>query len=243
MKRIFTAFLITAAALLAAVSCNDKVSCQKAGLTETVSHGKGETHCLELEISVQLPTGKKVSEEARKAAMDFIWSMSCLEGAPRYDMTAEQFVTKIAESCREEYLAGDVYQDDDNFENRIFFTCGEVWKDILCYGYGTYVYIGGAHGGWIESYCNIGLETGHVYTLEDFVPKESFDALDNLLTEHLGDLDEQVRESLWEESVRHSEAFSVGKAGLTFHYGEYELGPYYLGTIDLTVPWNELENI
>lgn len=244
MKHLIGTFILLMAAAFATASCNSgKIAVEKAGLTESVGHGEGEIHCLDLELSVQLPCGKKVSEEARRTIDEFIWSMACLDGTPREGMSAGEMVDTIAATCRNEYRSGEVFQDDSNFEKKMFFTCGEVWKGILCYGYGTYIYIGGAHGGWVESYINVDLESGKKMELTDFVPESSFEALDGLLTGHLGDLDEDVRESLWEESVTHSEVFSVGEAGLTFHYGEYELGPYYIGTIDLTVPWDELESI
>lgn len=244
MKRIFTAISLAAVLIVAASSCTGgKPAVEKAALSEKICHGDGETHCLELEVSVQIPTGRKVSDAARSTVDWYIWDIACLEGAPKEGMTAREMADTIAAACRDEYRSGEVYQDDNDFERRIFFTCGEVWKGILCYGYGTYIYIGGAHGGWVESYINVDLESGKKMELTDFVPESSFEALDGLLTGHLGDLDEDVRESLWEESVTHSEVFSVGEAGLTFHYGEYELGPYYIGTIDLTVPWDELESI
>ena len=30
---------------------------------------------------------------------------------------------------------------------------------------------------------------------------------------------------------------------MTYIYGQYEIGPYYLGIIKLTLPWEELEGL
>ena len=37
--------------------------------------------------------------------------------------------------------------------------------------------------------------------------------------------------------------FRVSEEGVTYIYNQYEIAPYVMGAIQVTVPWNELEGI
>ena len=37
--------------------------------------------------------------------------------------------------------------------------------------------------------------------------------------------------------------FKLSEEGITYIYGQYEIGPYYLGIIKVTIPWDELGDL
>ena len=48
---------------------------------------------------------------------------------------------------------------------------------------------------------------------------------------------------LFEKNIRPNGNFTVSDSGVTYIYNQYEIGPYVMGTIKVTVPWNELEDL
>jgi hypothetical protein len=48
---------------------------------------------------------------------------------------------------------------------------------------------------------------------------------------------------LFETEIYPSDTFYVTADGLTYVYHPYEIGPYALGIIEVTIPWNEIKDI
>ncbi len=118
-------------------------------------------------------------------------------------------------------------------------------EDIVSYTLTAYSYTGGAHG-ITGYYCmNMSLKDGSTVTEKDLFTDGYEDTLNELLTSHLHDAvpEQDQYESLFVKDIEANGNFRVTEEGVTYVYDPYELGPYYLGAIEVSVPWSEMEGI
>ena len=54
------------------------------------------------------------------------------------------------------------------------------------------------------------------------------------------ELQQSKGNALFVKDIEPNGNFKVSSNGVTYIYGPYEIGPYYLGSIEVTVPWDEL---
>ena len=66
-----------------------------------------------------------------------------------------------------------------------------------------------------------------------------------MLTSHLRDAmpDQESYDCLFIKDIEPNGNFKVSDTGVTYVYGQYEIGPYSLGIIKVTVPWEELGDL
>lgn len=105
-----------------------------------------------------------------------------------------------------------------------------------------YGYSGGAHGMGTRDGRTFRIDNGDVVTIKDIL-KDGYDdqltaALRKNLPLYVEDMD-----MLFETEIFPSESFYISPEGLTYIYQPYEIGPYALGLIEITIPWNEIQNI
>ena len=50
-------------------------------------------------------------------------------------------------------------------------------------------------------------------------------------------------EMLFIQEVEPNDNFYITEDGVTFIYNHYEIAPYAMGIIKITIPWNELEGL
>ena len=128
------------------------------------------------------------------------------------------------------------------------YTTGAVsgfYDDILSYTVTKYTYTGGAHGTTSVIALNIDMKTGAAVTEEEMFKAGYSDRLSGLLTGRLPESLENPADTsmLFEKNIRPNGNFTVSDSGVTYIYNQYEIGPYVMGTIKVTVPWNELEDL
>ena len=119
------------------------------------------------------------------------------------------------------------------------------YKDIISYTVSNYVFEGGAHGSTVETSVNMSVKTGKQITEEDFFIPGYKEDLSAVLTAHLRESmpDQDSYDALFRKDIEPNGNFKVSEQGLTYVYGQYEIGPYYLGIIKVTVPWDELGDL
>lgn len=128
------------------------------------------------------------------------------------------------------------------------YTTGAVsgfYDDILSYTVTKYTYTGGAHGTTSVIALNLDMKTGAAVTEEEMFKAGYSDRLSGLLTGRLPESLENPADTsmLFEKNIRPNGNFTVSDSGVTYIYNQYEIGPYVMGTIKVTVPWNELEDL
>jgi hypothetical protein len=117
---------------------------------------------------------------------------------------------------------------------------------------GVYSYYGGAHGTSATIYHVINIKTPENLTLDDIIVKEYFAPLKPIVDRELRLFSESLlNEPLppgvpltsgvyFENDFEYSYFYPSGD-GIHFWWNVYELAPYVVGPIDVTVSWNELE--
>ena len=125
----------------------------------------------------------------------------------------------------------------------------------ICTGHSPfYQYIGYMDsGGHVYRICNHGKEyvgffdekTGDVIDEESFFIPGYEVQLGSMLSSHLSDSmeNEEDYEFLFVKDIEPNGNFKVSNAGVTYIYTPYEIGPYSLGTIQVTIPWEEVAPI
>lgn len=110
-------------------------------------------------------------------------------------------------------------------------------------------YSGGAHGSYYKIYTNFDKQTYKKILLTDILntAKEN-EILDLMLKQLLKDNKVKTAEELMEKTAILSvsdlfltENFLIGKNGLTFHFGQYEIAPYAAGTTEITIDYTSLK--
>lgn len=112
---------------------------------------------------------------------------------------------------------------------------------------GSYAYTGGAHGIPTTHWLNWDLGAGEPVALEQIIRPGQEAAFWDLARaaherwlEEEADIGEEFRQG-W--PFARTEDFHLDKKGLTLLYGVYELGPYAMGQVQLTIPRDKLDKV
>lgn len=132
-----------------------------------------------------------------------------------------------------------------NWESRTEGYFSGKYDNVLSYTVFSYEYMGGAHGSSSEIAINMDGRTGQQIRESDFFIPGYKEQLSKLLTARLHEAieDEESYETLFIKDIEPNGNFKVSEQGVTFIYGQYEIGPYCLGIIRVTIPWNELGDL
>ena len=124
------------------------------------------------------------------------------------------------------------------------------YKNIINYSITTDTYTGGAHGSFITTLLNFNPATGEEIKLEDFFKPNFEEVLIDRLTRALikkvgAQSFEQLQEMgyLVMNDMYVTENFELGKDTIRFHYNQYDIAPYALGSNDLTFTYEELKDL
>ncbi|MDL2241561.1 DUF3298 and DUF4163 domain-containing protein [Bacteroidales bacterium OttesenSCG-928-L03] len=137
------------------------------------------------------------------------------------------------------------YIHERSMRNTILYNRAHVISQVI----NTYEYTGGAHGLSSTSGVNIDLNTGDLITYDDVFDKSAEAALSDLLLNKLyetygvntrAELDEL---GFYFDELTPSRNFVLDDRGVTFIYGQYEIGPYVLGIIELSLPYEQIHSL
>lgn len=123
-------------------------------------------------------------------------------------------------------------------------------KDLLVYRTRYEEYTGGAHGIYMTSFLNLNLHTLTPIHLSDFFAEGYEEALTDLLWNQLM-ADNHVATHKELEDLGYgstgeltpTENFCIGQEGITFLYNVYEIAPYVMGAIEITLPYDILSHL
>lgn len=122
--------------------------------------------------------------------------------------------------------------------------------DYLVYQIDYNEYTGGAHGMYGTYFLNIDLKNLKRITLDELFTKDYMDILTDLIWSQLmADNNVDSREELEEMGycttgdVSEIKNFYLNKDGLTILYNPYEITPYSMGQVKVTIPYQMLEHI
>ena len=121
--------------------------------------------------------------------------------------------------------------------------------DFLSYQITTYTYSGGAHGETLTKVGVLDLKTLYPLNLLDIFDMDVLPLVAEKIQQQLmKDNDCKTLEDLTTyfidpASVAATENFSIDQRGMNWIYDPYEIAPYAMGTIRVSVPWTELRSL
>ena len=122
----------------------------------------------------------------------------------------------------------------------------EGQKDnILSYVVEHHAFRGGAHGMTAVTAYNFDTKSGKEIQETDFFKNGYEEKLTKLLTARLPEAvgGPENMEMLFIQEVEPNDNFYITEDGVTYIYNHYEIAPYAMGIIKITIPWNELEGL
>lgn len=197
---------------------------------------------LSVQISVEYPCGNTPADSAMRR--NILAAAFDMEEDPT---TVEETAAKYESNLQDAYFteAQDLPVEGpfswDDFVNG-YFTDGH--KKLLSYIVEYYSFRGGAHGVNTLTALVFDKKSGEPLQEKDIFVEDYSDGLSALLRKHLleaFDGNEEEYGSLFITDIVPNGNFEPGKTGITWYYQPYEIGPYSLGVIPVSVPWSELK--
>ena len=123
-------------------------------------------------------------------------------------------------------------------------------SQLWSYAMDVYEYTGGAHGNRYLLIQNYDLQTGNAVSEQDLFIDDYYEPLKALLLEALI---AQTDEAETKKDLRRlgysiadvvpNENFYVTSEGITYVYNPYEIAPYAMGCIQISLPWDSLRHL
>ncbi len=198
---------------------------------------------LYIDMSIEYPVSG-LSKEAQER----IYSNICTQV---FDL--EEPSSSLEESAiryREDLI--DLYMDANasfevpmSWEERIEGSFTESYKNWKTYLVSYYTYRGGPHGLQTLSYTVYDTKTGFEVLESDLFVPGYYVKVSSLLKDaifaSLEEEDAELAQLLHKEAIMPNDNFSIGPEGIEWTFNPYEVGPYALGIVSATIPWEELK--
>jgi hypothetical protein len=211
---------------------------------------------LDLQVNLEYPVGrapKEALEAMTESILSFVFDVDTVSGT--VEETAGKYIEEVSSgyindlsNAWEQHLA-----DKDEWKDWIYnwyihvsgsFSKG--WRRYVNYFVGYEEYYGGAHGMYSLTPMVFDRKTGATVSESDLFKEGFEETLGGLLSKHLPEAfegDDEAMDSVFDPQIMPNGSFEVTSKGITYYYQPYEIGPFYLGVISVTVPWKELEPI
>lgn len=248
-----TTIFATAAAVISAglMSCSQGFSVQTVEEKETFLLAEGSDAALEMDLKIEYPVSglkKQALDNLTGALTANIFGeeyagMDITEAVGAYkNDKASDYRTACLPLAKENEGIPTASLDWSDYVTGAVAGCH---KNILSYSITKYSFTGGAHGMTAETALNFDMKTGNLLTESDFFKEGYKDRLPGLLSSHLAESLENPSDTsmLFTQEIGPNGNFAIGEKGVTYIYNQYEIGPYVMGAIRVTVPWEELEGL
>lgn len=123
-------------------------------------------------------------------------------------------------------------------------------KDLLIYRIDYNEYTGGAHGIYSSTFLNMDLRTLNPIRLDDLFVSDYEEALTDLLWNQLMANNKVATHQELEDmgyattgDLKPTENFYLSKEGITFYYNVYEIAPYVMGPVKITLPYEVMQHL
>jgi len=126
-------------------------------------------------------------------------------------------------------------------------------ENIFSYGVNRYVFMGGAHGLNTRNYFNFDLKNGKRITEADLYKPGFENALSELIkvrmieerkeNPELEPIERLEDSDYWVEAIKPNGNFYITDQSINYVFNPYEIGPYYMGQTEVTLPFARLSQI
>ena len=235
---------ILAAAALLAGSCGLKTVTYSDEQATPLAEGQADS--LIQSVSIEYPV-KGAKEEVLAKIEDGIlnaaFDMEELPGS--VEETALRYEDNLKDLYFNEYEGLEGEGGVRTWEDRVNGYFSGRYKNFLSYMVEFYGFRGGAHGSNTMTPLVFDKGTGDIVPEEAFFADGYIEPVAALLKAHLPEALEGDEEALADvfgaDSLAPNGLYEVTKDGVTWYYQPYDIAPYYLGVISITIPWSELK--
>ena len=248
--RLAAAVMVTVAAATGCDRGGLKVKSADLQLSEDLVEGRADS--ISVSAFVEYPVAGLTEDAMRNIVAAVNRAAFQVDEAEDIEMAERVW----ADSCIRDYREANMdllqYLQDNGEEAAVLswemsvsgYFCG-VYEDMYSYNVVSYSYTGGAHGSTVETGLVFNGATGEPVVEDDLFADGYRETLSELLSSHLEEslIDTEAYDALFIKDIEPNGNFIVTADGITYTYGQYEVGPYYLGIIKVTVPWDELQSI
>ena len=241
MKR----FLPCAAALLLVTGCNLRTTTYSD--EQATPLGEGQTDSLLQSVSIEYPVKGAKAEVLAKIEDGILNTVFDMEEIPgSVEETALRYEDNLKDEYFNEYegLKGTI-AGTKTWEDHVNGYFSGRYKQFLSYMVEIYSFRGGVHGINTMTPVVFDKNTGDVVPEEAFFADGYREPVAALLQAHLPEALENDKDALaavFEPGLLGPNGlYEVTKDGVTWYYQPYDIAPYYLGVISISVPWNELK--
>ena len=210
---------------------------------------EGRTDSLSLYVSIEYPvrgTGKDAVDAITKGILSTAFDLEEEPGS------VEETAIRYEENLMDEYFNENESQlgkTDEGFfswEDQINGYFSGRYKNLVSYMVEYYSFQGGAHGINTMTPVVFDKKTGQTIPEEEFFADGYRAPVAALIQAHLPEAlendDETLAEIFEPDLVGPNGLYEVTKDGVTWYYQPYDIAPYYLGVISVSVPWKELKS-
>lgn len=228
------------------------------------THLFGDTAKPACNLVVNLAYAIQSSDQKLKDSLN-TYFLSAGLGEKYMNMTPEEAVRKYAAKYAEDYrkdLEPMYSKDEQDKENaadigawysyykglssRVQLYSGQ----LLVYRIDYNEYTGGAHGIYTSTFLNLDLRTLAPIQLDDLFVSDYKEPLTDLLWNQLmADNRVATRQELEDMGyaatgdLTPTENFYLGREGITFYYNVYDIAPYVMGPIEITLPYDAIRHL
>lgn len=252
MKNLsFISAMLCVAALSVSCCGQPEIETTTVGLSEEIALADGRDNRLSVEISAEYPVFKTGNEAGMTISSEIT---GALFGEEYMSMDPEAAAIAYKEALGQEYREENLQLlEDEVFEGSASLNWDDIVSgsvegrkdNIISYVVEHYVFRGGAHGMTSVTAYNFDTRSGKEIKETDFFRKDYEEKLTKLLTARLPEAvgGPENMEMLFIAEVEPNDNFCITEDGVTFIYNHYEIAPYAMGVIRITIPWNELEGL
>ncbi|MCD8183591.1 MAG: DUF3298 and DUF4163 domain-containing protein [Bacteroides sp.] len=228
------------------------------------AHLFGDTAKPACNLIINFAYAKKSSDAKLKDSLNTYFLSACF-GDKYMSMTPEEAVKAYTEKYVGDYRKDlePMHQKDeqDKEDGESMETWYSYYKGIeshiqlytghlLVYRIDYNEYTGGAHGIYMSTFLNMGLHTLAPIRLDDIFVGDYKEALTDLLWNQLmADNKVTSRQELEDMGyastgdLEPTENFYLSKEGITFYYNVYEITPYVMGAVKITLPYEMMQRL
>jgi hypothetical protein len=239
MKR----FLTLAALAFLATGCTLKTNTY--ANEQAIPLAEGQTDSLILSVSLEYPVkgaGEDVLARIEEGILSAAFDLEEIPG------TVEETALRYEDNIKDEYFNEYEGQEDGgvrSWEDRINGYFSGRYGQFDSYMVEYYGFRGGVHGINTMTPVVFDRKTGEIVPEDAFFADGYLSPVASLIRAHLPealDNDEEALGAIFEpDLVGPNGNYEVTADGATWYYQPYDIAPYYLGVISVTVPWKELK--
>ena len=258
MKK-FTSLLAAAGMILGLASCgSDGYTTAQFTYAENIPLEACDSLTLSVDHSFiyfkSVKAGQDVCDRLNGQIVDLVFGdgfrgQTIEEASKSYlDELTETYQKNAGSDYRDLMEWGDEYPEascdwEDNMSGNLTTSYKDKYITYCAY---IQLFYGGAHGSHNVYYRILDLETGEAVTEENIFAEGYEDAVSELIADGIREIYEgepdgqDTLESIFFEDVHPNGNIEISEEGINWCFNTYEIAPYYVGTIEVLVPWSKL---